>query len=314
MRALVTRLLPDKSREKVLVDDWPEPEAPTGDQIRTRTLYSGITNGTERNDLIKGNYAHPDEMLPAGWGYQNVGKVIETGPDVVGLKVGDVLYLHADHLEYCVVSEAGVLVKLPEEVDRTHASLFGMGSVAMRSVRHANLRMGEKLLVVGAGCIGQIGAQIANVRGARVTICDIDRQRLEAARGIGAAENVVDVSGDGWAKHIRDKAYDAVLDVAGVVDVDPLIKALRKRGRLLLIAGRFKVEYDFNNGQQHEICILQNSGFDRDDLANLCRLVARKQVRIGPLIRDVAPVAEAARIYKLLRDDPSKLLGTVFHW
>src|SRR4051794_19418437 len=78
MRALVTRLLPDRRREKVLVQDWPEPAGPAGNEVKTRTLYSGVTNGTERNDLIRGNYAHPDEVLPAGWGYQNVGQVIET--------------------------------------------------------------------------------------------------------------------------------------------------------------------------------------------------------------------------------------------
>ena len=78
MRALVTRLRPDKKREKVLVNDWPAPEGPTGNQVKSRTIYSGITNGTEHNDLVGGNYAHPDDSLPAGWGYQHVGRVIET--------------------------------------------------------------------------------------------------------------------------------------------------------------------------------------------------------------------------------------------
>ena len=89
MRAIVTRPMADKTdadgrplREKVLVDDWPEPEGPSGNEIKTQTICTGVTNGTERNDLIRGNYAHPDEALPAGWGYQNVGRVIEVGPDV----------------------------------------------------------------------------------------------------------------------------------------------------------------------------------------------------------------------------------------
>ena len=73
MRALVTRLRPDKRREKVLVNDWPAPQGPTGNQVKSRTIYSGITNGTEHNDLVGGNYAHPDDALPAGWGYQHVG-------------------------------------------------------------------------------------------------------------------------------------------------------------------------------------------------------------------------------------------------
>ena len=315
MRALVTRLRPDKKREKVLVNDWPAPAGPTGNQVKTRTIYSGITNGTEHNDLVGGNYAHPDDALPAGWGYQHVGRVIETGPDVAELAVGDLLYINADHKEYVVTREDGLLIKVPEDVDPRQAALFGMSSVAMHSCRHAELRMGERVLVVGQGFIGQMAAQIASVMGARVSVCEVDPRRLELARRIGAAEEVFDVAGDGWEKQVADGAFDALIDVAGVAGMeDRMIRALRSRGRLLLIAGRFHVHYTFNLGQAREITIRQNTGYDRDDLANLCRLIRRGLVDIAPLLQDVVPVTEARRVYDTLRDAPQELLGTVFVW
>ena len=93
-----------------------------------------------------------------------------------------------------------------------------------------------------------------------------------------------------------------------------MISAVRQRGRVIFIAGRGKVTYTFNLGQGQEIQLKQNSHFDRDDLANLCRLVDRGLVKIAPLIRDVVPVSEAKRIYDTLRDNPTELLGTVFVW
>ena len=93
-----------------------------------------------------------------------------------------------------------------------------------------------------------------------------------------------------------------------------LIAAARPRGVVLFIAGRFRVDYDFNLGQGHEITIRQNSHFDQDDLENLCRLVYRGMVKIAPLIQEVVPVSQAKRIYDTLRDAPSKLFGTVFNW
>ena len=315
MRGLVTRLRGDKVREKLLVADWPDPGKPVGNQVRTRTLFSGVTNGTERNDLLGGNYAHRDDELPAGWGYQNVGEVIELGPDVKELKVGDVLYMSQDHMEFCVEPEDGLHIVLPGDIDRRHAALFGMSSVAMRSCRNAGLRMGEAFLIVGAGFIGQMAAQIAAVMGARVTICDVDERRIEIARGIGAAETVFNSSGEGWSTHVPDESFSAILDVAGVPGMeDKLVLAVKRHGRLLLVAGRGKVEYTFNFGQWREINIRQNSHFDNDDLANVCRLVARGLVEIGPLIQDVVPVADAKGIYDTLRDAPAKLLGTVFDW
>jgi 2-desacetyl-2-hydroxyethyl bacteriochlorophyllide A dehydrogenase len=315
MRALVTRLRPDGRREKLLVTDWPAPDRPTGNQIMTRTIYSGITNGSERNDLIGGNWAHSDEDLPAGWGYQNVGRVVEVGPEARELAVGDLLYLSADHAEYVIRPETGLLIKLPATVDPRHAALFGMASVAMHTCRNADLRMGERVLVVGAGVIGQVATQIAAAMGARATLCDVDDRRLELAATIGAAEEVANVAGEGWAAHVPDGAFDAVIDLAGAPGMeDRLITAARRRGRVLLIAGRRQVSYTFNLGNEQEIVIKQNRHFDTGDLENLCRLVARGVVQIGPLIQDVAPVTEAGRIYDTLRDEPNKLFGAVFAW
>lgn len=315
MRALVAHLTDGGTREKLLVSDWPDPGPLRPGEFRTQTVYSGVTNGTERNDLVGGNYATPDERLPSGWGYQNIGRVTEVGAQVQTVRVGDLLYLSADHMEFVATPEDGLYVKLPDTIDLNHAALFGMGSVAMRTCRNADLRMGEQVLIVGAGCIGQFAAQIANEMGARATVCDIDAARLEVAREIGAAEEIVDVSGTGWDDSISNGEYDAVFDFAGVVGMeDRLLSAAREGGRVLFIAGREQVSYTFNLVQWHELTIKQNSHFDRNDLENLCRLVERGLVTIAPLIREVVPVTEAQRIYDVLRDSPNKLLGTVFVW
>ena len=315
MRALVTLLKKDNTREKLLTYDWPEPANPKPTEVKTQTLFTGVTNGTERNHLVGGNYARSQEELHIGPGYQNIGQIIEVGSDVRNLKVGDLLYMSQDHLEYCLENTDGLHLKLPSEVDLKQAALFGVSSVAMRCCRNADLRMGKRCLIVGAGLVGQMVAQIANVMGACVTICDINQDRLEIARQIGAAEQAVDVSGDSWDRNIKEATYQVVIDVAGVVGMeDKLIRATARRGTVLFIAGRFKVEYNFNLGQGRDITIKQNGHFDNDDIANLCRLVTRGLVQINPLIQDVLPINQADQFYRTLRDSPAELFGTVFDW
>ena len=319
MRALVTRLEEDRTREKVLVHDWPEPSAPVGNQVRTRTLYTGVTNGTERNDLVAGNYSTPDAGLPSPLGYQNVGEVIDVGPDVGSLRVGDVLFsgvwLVSDHLEYVVVAEDELLVRLPDSVDRRHAALLGMASVAIHVCRSIDVRDGENVLIVGQGCVGQMTAQIAYSLGAGVDVCDVDPQRLQTAKAIGCARAVFDTSGPGWTEHVGDGAYDTVVDLAGVPGMENrLIAAARPHGRVAFIAGRDEVRYDFNLGQSRQITLSQISHFDVADLTRACRALERGTIRVEPLLRDVVPVREAGRIYDILRDDPGRLMGTVFEW
>ena len=321
------QLRADGKREKKMVDNWPDPPPIESDQIRTETLLSGLTNGTERNGMIGGNYAPSESSFPTGGGgYQNVGRVIEIGSDIKDLVVGDTVYSSSGHYQYCNLRphnfdnlmphqyHDGLLIKLDNRVDLTQAALFGVSSVAMRCCRNADLRMGQRFLVVGAGMVGQMAAQIGNAMGARVSIADIDQRRLDIAYSTGLVENVVNVSGKGW-QQIQDANFDTILDVAGVVGMeDQLIGAAKHGGVILLIAGRFKVEYTFNLGQHKEINIKQNSHFDKDDLTNLQRLTARGELKIAPLIKDVVPIALAQQIYDRLRDQPQELLGTVFDW
>lgn len=315
MRAIITRLKSDGTREKVLVDDWQDPGAPAENEVRTRTLYSGITNGTERNDLLGGNYAHEVDKLPAVGGYQNVGEVIEVGSGVQDLKFGDLLYMSQRHLEFCLEPEDRLHIKLPTEIKPEEAALFGVAGVAMRCCRNANLRIGDRMLVVGAGIVGQLVAQIAASVGACVTLCDVNSRRLEIAEAIGVVDEIINVDGDGWDKHIPDGGFDVVLDAAGVLGMeDKLISAAKRHGTVMFIGGRFRVEFTFNRGQRREITIKQNSHFDNSDLYHMCRFVSKGMIQIGPLVQDVLPVAEANGIYDALRDEPYKLLGTVFDW
>ena len=321
MRALIMKLRPDGSREKAMVSNWPDPPAPVANQVRTRTLLTGVTNGTERNNLLRGNYAIPDEALPAGCGYQNVGEVIEVGPEVRDLAVGDVLFMSQDHAETCVVPEDALLVKLPPDVEPTHAALFGMAAVALHDVRRAETKLGDRVLVVGAGPIGQFTAQAARAAGAHVTVVDPNERRLAVAAECGAHRTIPVTGDDTWSGPIRAAGpYDVVFEDSGAAVLENLIgrtwgqSMLRPRGRLVLIAGRFDVNYPFNAAQGCELTVLHAGHFTRDDLVVLCGLVTSGAVRVGPILQDLVKPEEAGGIYDRLRDEPASLLGTVFDW
>jgi len=321
MRALIMQLMSDGRREKVCRPDWAEPAAPGPGQVKTRTLFSGVTNGTERNGLLRGNYSMPDEALPAGYGYQNVGRVVEVGPDVDGLAVGDVLFMGDDHHEFVLAHQDGLLIKLPETIDLRHAALFGVASVAMHDVRRAETKLGDRVLVIGAGPIGQFTAQAARAAGAHVTAVDLDARRLAVAPECGA-HHTIQVAGDAtWEGPIRDAGpFDIVFEDSGADVLGHVIGSgwgsalVRHRGVVMIIAGRDTVAYSFNAGQGTEVAVLHAGHFDNSDLAEVTRLVADGVLRVAPILQDVAKPEQAKDIYDTLRDDPNKLLGTVFDW
>jgi threonine dehydrogenase-like Zn-dependent dehydrogenase len=101
---------------------------------------------------------------------------------------------------------------------------------------------------------------------------------------------------------------DRIIGVPG----EPGLIGRRSRARLVMVAGRFDVSYNFNMAGRAEIDILHTQHFDAVDLEAVLRRVVDGEIRLRPLIRDVVPLEEAPRIYDTLRDEPSALLGTVF--
>lgn len=297
--------------------------------ILCRTLWSGLTNGTERNVMLAGNYGGE---FPRRHGYQNVGVVVERGGGVnlLGYKVGDVIFCGAfkRHVEYFTVDVSdpanphNITIKLPpaEQFDPKLASLFGIASVAMHDVRRVGVKFGEKVLVVGAGLVGQFMAQAARLSGAIVTVCDLDQARLDLARECGADHVVRTAAGEGWNGLAGHAPFDVVIETSGADVFDEIVGLERgqgvlvPRGRVLAIGGRHDVRYKFNAGQFKEIVVMQATHFVQDDLEHVLRLALDERLKIKPLINAVVPIEECVAVYDRLRDDPASMLGVVFDW
>jgi len=307
-------------RGKAAVLQDPTPICRPG-QVLCRTLYSGLTNGTERNALVGGNYCGG---FPGRCGYQNVGQVVEVGEGASGYAPGDLLFSgdfrqHQLYFAQNVSDPAALVVRLPPAVRPEHAALFGMASVAMHDVRRAGVRLGDDVLVIGAGPIGQFTAQAARAAGAVVTVVDLDERRLAVARECGAHRTVQLRAGEPWGDVLKGK-FDVAFEDSGAPVLDEVVGAswgqglIKHRGKLVLVAGRSRVDYSFNAGQDHELEVNHAGHFGPDDLRQLCRLVAEGVIRIGPVIQDVVPYEQAPSVYDKLRDAPASLFGTVFAW
>lgn len=312
---------------KAAIRNDPVPVCEPG-KILCRTLFTGVTNGTERNVLMGGNYGG---HWPARCGYQNVGRLIEVGAGVKEYAPGDMIFSggFSQHQPYFVVdvSKPGgegsydhLVVKLPGSVDPRHAALFGMASVALHDVRRCAVKLGDCVLVVGAGAIGQLTAQCARAAGAIVVVCDLDEHRLAIVRRCGAHHTVRIERDGGWDAVKALGPFDVVFEDSGAPVLDNVIgtgwadSLVKLRGKVAMIAGRLDVQYRFNAAQSREVEIDHAGHFYRGDLQQVCRLAAEGAIRIEPLIQDVLAWSEAPGFYDRLRDNPASTFGTVFDW
>lgn len=125
---------------------------------------------------------------------------------------------------------AVALHELDEGISPAAGALVEPGGGALRAVEAAQLRPGQRLLILGAGTIGLLCAMFARVRGAVVTVVDRRPEALAFGTGFGAGAMVhVDQLAD-------TEAFDAVIDAStGKLSPERALRVVEPAGRVVLI-------------------------------------------------------------------------------
>lgn len=119
---------------------------------------------------------------------------------------------------------------LPDSVDDTAGALVEPGGNALRCVRAARLRPGDRALVLGPGTIGLLAAMFARAAGAEVHLMGATRHSLDFARSLGFE--------GAWTEHrLPDLAWDAVIDASNAATLPARALDLVEPGKRVVYIG-----------------------------------------------------------------------------
>jgi threonine dehydrogenase-like Zn-dependent dehydrogenase len=167
---------------------------PGTDDVLVRTLFSGISRGTEtlvfrggvpasQAARMRAPFQEGEFPGPVKYGYLNVG-VVEQGP----LQGRTVFCLYPHQTRYVVPATAVTVV--PDDVPPERAVLAGTVETAVNALWDAAPLVGDRIAVVGGGMVGCcVAALLARFPGVRVELVDVDpaRAAVAAALGVGFA-------------------------------------------------------------------------------------------------------------------------------
>src|SRR3712207_285699 len=165
---------------------------PQPGEVRVRTLYSGVSRGTEtlvfrggvppsQHTTMRAPFQEGNFPAPVKYGYLNVGVVEDGPPDLLGRTVF-CLYPHQTHY----VVPASAVIPVPDAVPPTRAVLAGTVETAVNALWDAAPLVGDRIAVVGAGMVGCcVAGVLARLPGARVQLVDTNPQRAAVARALG---------------------------------------------------------------------------------------------------------------------------------
>ena len=230
-----------------------ETRIPAG-SVLLETLYSLVSAGTE-TACYRGMEAW--FKLPRTPGYSCVGKVIGKAGDVTALEVGDLIFCRGQHQKYQYFSLSGNYCKLPEGIDLRYAPFARMFAIAFTSVRMSRIELGDDVLVIGQGLIGNAAAQLAQLQGANVLAMDLSDDRLALAKACGIRRVLNSGASADMLPAIMEqfdgRKPSTVIDATGVPRViDKAIDYVAPDGRLILLGSpRGDAEGNITHFQQH---------------------------------------------------------------
>jgi threonine dehydrogenase-like Zn-dependent dehydrogenase len=211
--------------------------------------------------------------------------------------------------------------RLPDGADEESASMFVMPAVGLNGVDTANPRMGDTVVVYGSGLIGLGVIAACSHRGCVVVAVDIEGDRLEIAKRMGA-DHVINLENEDVGQRIEDIApggADVVFEATGIPDcIDPAISLCRREGKFILQGnyGAKPISYHFLPPHGKRLTMF----YPCDDGLEMCRRAVLKNMASGVLpwhhtITHRCSFEDAPQLYDAInRGRAATVLGAVIRW
>jgi L-iditol 2-dehydrogenase len=280
-------------------------------------------------------------VFPWAPGHEMAGEVVEVGKSVqkdikIGMHVGfssqgargcgECSYCRNAHPSRCVnkpkelsfegvvgsfgmsqyiVYAADRVYRLDDDLPYEQGGYLEPVATAVHGARRLQLRPGDRVLVIGAGNLGLVNAQVAKVYGADVLVSEINPERLLLARELGFA--TVNPELPGFEQFIgqstKGQGVTAVILAVGHTKAnEQAARVLAPMGRILFFAAGYPapaMDFDPNRIHYKEYELIGTFGSDPSDYEIATRLLNSGRVKVGELISQKVPLAEIQKAFEL---------------
>ncbi len=318
--------------EKVILEEVAKP-TPGDNQVLIRVKRIGICG----SDIHAYYDKHPYISCPIVQGHEFSGEIAEVGEKVEAISAGEKVTVMPQlvcgmcypctHGNYHICNELKVIgcqadgaareyiavdqelvVKLPQDMSFDYGAMVEPVAVGAHAVGRLGDVAGMKILVLGAGPIGNLTAQVAKGLGAStVLITDVSPFRLEVARACGI-EHTVNVAEESLEERL-DSAFgpdraDAILECVGVQETIAQAVALARKGSDIIVVGVFaeKPSVDIGLVQDKELRLIGTLMYQAEDYQTAVGLIRSAKVDLEPLITKHFPFRDYPRAYKYIEE------------
>jgi len=291
---------------------------------------------------------HPFTSYPVTQGHEVSGEIAELGEGVSNLRVGQPVTIQpqvvcgkchpcrngkynlceelkvmgfqttgaASH--YFLIEEAKV-TPLTDDMNLDEGAMLEPLAVGVHAVRKTGDISGKAVIVLGAGPIGILTAQVAKGMGAsKVMITDVSELRLKKATecGVDVCVNTAKANlGEAIDEHFGADKADVIFDCAGNdITIGQAIKYSRKGSTIVIIAvfgDMAKVDLAVANDKELEL--LNSMMYREEDYMEAIRLIHEKKVNLMPLVSKYFAFKEYKQAYEYIDNNREETMKVIIN-
>ena len=284
----------------------------------------------------------PHQPTPMAFGHENSGIAIQVGGEVENVEIGDHVVLNpykpcmecescrqgrnSHHCKYharhgirqadlygyygsygCGTYQIGKskhVYKMNKSLAPEFAGFAEPVATVVYGANKLRIKPGEKLLVIGAGTMGNLNAQVATYFGADVSISDVSEKKLKTAKGLDL--NTLNASDPEYFEKIKDltdgAGFDAIIIAVGATKAyHDAFEAVALEGRLLIFAAGYPPpEWNADPNPVHYKLwdVIGTFGCGPSEFQTAADLLNTRSIDVSPLVEDRMPLNELQQAFE----------------
>ena len=203
------------------------------------------------------------------------------------------------------VSDA--LEHIPDNLSWDEASFTEPLACCYNGIKRTPISAGDTVAIVGVGPIGQLLAQLARLRGARVIALDLDPERLALAKQLGVSETIV-ASEPNAVQQVLDLTHgygaDAVIVAVGSPQAEKsALEMVCQGGCVSFFAGTYPsttIPVDPNLIHYKQLWVTGSFHYGPGDFRTALDLLSGGQVQVTPLVSHRLPLDEIVEGFEIV--------------
>lgn len=325
-------------------EDLPTPEI-SDNEVLIKMLACGLC-GTDIQKIRGDSVTKPTVL-----GHEVVGQIVKKGKNINNYQLGDRLitaihvpcftchYCNKGHYTICEqfrtnnIDPGGFaeFIRIPElhlkhlthkvsdNVTDEEATLIEPIACCLHGLKQADIRPDDSVLIMGAGTIGILHAQLAKIKGAnKVIVSDMSEYKLRKALKVGSdyAINITEKDIISEVNQITNgQGVDVIVIAAGVSSlVSDAVNMVRRAGRIIVFSGFDKnklVTLDASRFFKDEISIIGTYSVTPYEFPEALDLLEKRKLNTDEMITHVFPLDKLSEAIDLSTDPKQSVLKVI---